>query len=64
MECSIDDFHSKIYNPMLRKYKYHLALVIILSKNYCKKMRNEAFLQHANWFLSEIEIMQNVLSKN
>ena len=63
MECSIDDFHSKIYNPMLRKYKYHLALVIILSKNYCKKMRNEAFLQQANWFLSERDYAERLVKE-
>ena len=52
MECSINDFHSKVNIPMLRKFKYHLALVIILSRTYCRKIRNEAFLKHTNWFLS------------
>ena len=42
-ETSIDHFHKEIYIPMLSQYRYHIALVIILSKNHCKKSRFEAF---------------------
>ena len=62
-ECSINDFHTNIYIPMLRKFKYHLALVIILSKNYCKKMRQEAFLKHEDWFLSERDYAERLVKE-
>ena len=63
MECSINEFHDKVYLPILRKYKYHLALVIILSRNYCKKIRNEAFINHDNWFLSERDYAERLIKE-
>ena len=53
LDTPIDKFHNDMYIPMLKKYRYHLALVIILSKNYCKKTRTEAFLKEPTWYFSE-----------
>ena len=53
LESPIHKFHTETYIPMLKKYRYHLALVIILSKNYCKKTRTEAFFNQPSWLLSE-----------
>ena len=53
LESPINNFIKEIYTPMLNRYRYHLALVIILSKNYCKKTRTEAYLKEPSWFFSE-----------
>ena len=53
MESSIDDFHKQTYIPMLKQYRYHIALVSILSKNHCRKTRYEAYCQNCNCFFTE-----------
>ena len=53
MSCSFPLFHKNTYIPMLKQYRYHIALVSILSKNHCKKFRYESFKRNLNWFFSE-----------
>ena len=53
MKTDISSFHDDVYVPAMNKYKYHIFLVSILSKNYCKKMRYEAFEDNSHWLFSE-----------
>ena len=63
MESSIDKFHKDFYIPHLKKYKYHIALVTLLSKNHCKKMRCDAFENNANWILSERDYAERLVKE-
>ena len=57
LETSIDKFHKEIYIPTLSQYRYHIALVIILSKNHCKKSRFEAFSSNSSWFFLNVTML-------
>ena len=63
MEYTIDKFHTQFYIPALNKYKYHMLLVTLLSKNYCKKMRSEAFANHRTWLLSERDYAERLVKE-
>ena len=60
IECSISQFHNHVYIPYMKKFKYHTALVTLLSKNYCKHMRTEAFKKNQNWLLSEMDYAERL----
>ena len=60
INTSISMFHKNVYLPYLRKYKYHSALVTLLSKNYCKKMRTESFQKNTNWLISEMDYAERL----
>ena len=60
LTTSIYDFHQKVYIPYMKRYKYHMALVSLLSKNHCKKMRSNAFRQHRSWFLTEMDYAERL----
>ena len=53
LEASTDKFQNKTYIPMMKQYRYHIILVMILSKNHWKKSRYEAFSSNRAWFFSE-----------
>ena len=59
----IHDFHEKVYIPSLVKYKYHINLVSVLSKNHCKAMRTDAFLNNPSWFLSERDYAERLVKE-
>ena len=63
METSIEKFHNDVYVPYLKKYKYHIFLVTLLSKNHCKKMRCDAFEENKNWFLSERDYAERLVKE-
>ena len=53
MQSDISTFHHNVYLPAMRKYNHHICLASILSKNYCKKMRYDAFEDNKHWLFSE-----------
>ena len=63
VDATIDKFHSEVYIPMLIKYRYHMALVTILSKNHCKKSRYESFRTNQNWFFSERDYAERLVKQ-
>ena len=63
VDATIDKFHSEVYVPMLKKYRYHMGLVTILSKNHCKKSRYEAFCNNRNWFFSERDYAERLVKQ-
>ena len=63
LELSIEHFHKNVYIPHLKKYKYHIALVTLLSKNHCKKMRCDAFDRNENWLLSERDYAERLVKE-
>ena len=63
LESSISSFHKDVYIPMLQKFKYHIAIVSILSKNHCKKLRCEAFKENPSWMLSERDYAERLIKQ-
>ena len=63
LESSIYSFHNEVYIPMLHKFKYHIAIVSILNKNYCKKMRCDAFKNNLNWIISERDYAERLVKQ-
>ena len=59
----IHRFHREVYIPMLMRYKYHINLVSILSKNHCKAMRIEAFNNNPSSFLSERDYAERLVKE-
>ena len=60
LKTKIMEFHQNVYAPYLKRYKYHIALVTLLSKNYCKKMRIDAFMKNKTWLLSEMDYAERL----
>ena len=63
LESSINHFHKDAYLPMLKRYRYHIALVTILSKHFCKKMRFDAFCKNSNWMFSERDYAERLVKQ-
>ena len=63
VETSIHKFHNDVYIPMLKRYRYHIALVNILSKHHCKKMRFETFCKRNNWMFSERDYAERLVKQ-
>ena len=63
LESTIDKFHIETYIPLLKRYRYHMALVSILSKNQCKKTRFEAYLNNDNWYFSERDYAERLMKQ-
>ena len=63
IDSTIDKFHTEVYIPMLKKYRYHMALVTILSKNHCKKSRYNSFCRNRNWFFSERDYAERLVKQ-
>ena len=51
------------YIPLLKQYRYHMALDSILSKNHCKKSRFEAYLNNVDWYFSERDYAERLMKQ-
>ena len=60
---SIGKFHTGYYKPMLLKYRYHAALVKMLSKSVCYQSRVSAFNQGSNDIITRRDYAERLLAK-
>ena len=60
---SIGKFHTAYYKPMLLKYRYHAALVKMLSKSVCYLARVSAFKGQSNDIMTRRDYAERLLAK-
>ena len=53
MSCSIGEFHTLHYKPMLKKYAYHRMLLCVIRQEWIQKLRIEDFLSENNAVMTE-----------
>ena len=63
MQSNISSFHKDVYVPALNKYKYNIFLVSIMSKNYCKRMRYEAFESNEQCLFTERDYAERLVKE-